>query len=160
MWEESSNLYHIYRDHMHTLKKSLKPKLFAEHHDRRWHIENKKEFYFESVSDLKDLTYQEKQSLLEALEGSLSSAESNRVTVMMEVEAGRAELDQNWLKRINYKIGKQRTQRKLLMEHMRQLQGQGLLSAFYDIAKIMLPEKSFEEILSKAKSLSKTSPYI
>ena len=120
-------------------------------------IERNPDFNFKTISELSHLSLEDKERILADLEFIISECELSRKTVLNECDSKGIEVDPDWLKRVNYKIGVKRSQKKILNNHLRLERGQTLLSSFYEISKIMLPSDVFENILFRAKELSRKS---
>jgi len=120
-------------------------------------IEKNPDFNFKTISELSHLSLEDKERILADLEFIISECELSRKTVLSECDSKGIEVDPDWLKRVNYKIGVKRSQKKILNNHLRLERGQTLLSSFYEISKIMLPSDVFENILFRAKELSRKS---
>lgn len=120
-------------------------------------IEKNPDFNFKTISELSHLSLEDKERILADLEFIISECELSRKTVLSECDSKGIEADPDWLKRVNYKIGVKRSQKKILNNHLRLERGQTLLSSFYEISKIMLPSDVFENILFRAKELSRKS---
>ena len=118
-------------------------------------IEKNPDFNFKTISELSHLSLEEKEKILADLEFIISECELSRKTVQEDCQRSGLEVDPHWLKRVNYKIGVKRSQKKMLNNHLRVERGQTLIDSFYEISKIMLPEETFNSILSKAKDLSR-----
>lgn len=118
-------------------------------------IEKNPDFNFKTISELSHLSLEEKEKILADLEFIISECELSRKTVQEDCKRSGFEVDPHWLKRVNYKIGVKRSQKKMLNNHLRVERGQTLIDSFYEISKIMLPEETFNSILSKAKDLTK-----
>ena len=115
---------------------------------------NKIEVDFKSIDELNWMTINQKQNLLDLIEFTISKCELSRSSIIENCEIDGLEVNKEWLKRINYKIGVKKSQRKMLMNHIRVEKGEELISTFFDVAKVMLPKETFDLILSKAKSIS------
>lgn len=122
---------------------------------KRSSIERNPDFNFKAISELSHLSLEDKERILADLEFIISECELSRKTVLNECESKGIEVDPDWLKRVNYKIGVKRSQKKILNNHLRLERGQTMLSSFYEISKIMLPSDVFESILRRAKELSR-----
>ena len=120
-------------------------------------IERNPDFNFKTISELSHLSLEDKERILADLEFIISECELSRKTVLNECDSKGIEVDPDWLKRVNYKIGVKRSQKKILNNHLRLERGQTMLSSFYEISKIMLPSDVFENILFRAKELSRKS---
>lgn len=120
-------------------------------------IERNPDFNFKTISELSHLSLEDKERILADLEFIISECELSRKTVLNECDSKGIEVDPDWLKRVNYKIGVKRSQKKILNNHLRVERGQTMLSSFYEISKIMLPSDVFENILFRAKELSRKS---
>lgn len=118
-------------------------------------IEKNPDFNFKTISELSHLSLEDKEKILADLEFIISECELSRKTVQEDCERNGIEVDPHWLKRVNYKIGVKRSQKKMLNNHLRVERGQSLIDSFYEISKIMLPEDTFNSILHKAKELSR-----
>lgn len=118
-------------------------------------LEKPPEMNFRKIEELSHLSFVEKEKILSDVEYILEECELSKKLIMQECEDLKEEPDPYWLKRVNYKIGIKRAQKKLLQNHLRVAKGENLISCFYDIAKIMLPDETFEIILHKAKELQK-----
>ena len=123
--------------------------------NRKHPIERKPDFNFKSINEISHLTIEQKEKLLNDVEYILSECELSRQMVTEEHEIDGHELDSDWVKRVNYKIGVKRNQKKMLQNNIRVLRGHEFLGTFHDIAKIMLPEDTFDAIKSKANQIVK-----
>lgn len=118
-------------------------------------LEKNPEFNFKTVEELSHLTLEEKEKILSDIDYLIRECELSRKTIIEENDLNNIETDRDWLKRVNFKIGIKRSQRKILSNHIRQERGVTLIESFFDIAKIILPEDTFNSILGKAKNLSR-----
>ena len=109
---------------------------------------------FKSISELDGMTIDEKQNMLDGIEFLISKCELSRNTIIENCDIDGVEVDKDWLKKINYKIGIKKSQRKMLINNIRVEKGNDLIASFFDVSKIMLPKETFDLILSKAKSIS------
>jgi hypothetical protein len=117
-------------------------------------IEKHPDFNFKKIDELDHLSFPEKEKLLFDIEYILGECELSRKSILQEYEMNNFEIDPDWLKRVNYKIGVKKHQRRMLQNHLRIEKGRDLMGSFFDVAKIMLPEETFESILKKAKDLN------
>lgn len=113
------------------------------------------DFNFKSVRDLNHLNIEEKEEVLSGIEFILNECELSRKSILDDNEIDGTPIDTEWLKRVNYKIGVKRNQKKTLQNHIRVEKGLDLISSFYDVAKIVLPEETFNSILRKSKEIHK-----
>ena len=123
-------------------------------HNLRIEMSKKSIVDFKSISELEGMTIDEKQKMLDGIEFLISKCELSRTTIIENCDIDGVEVDKNWLKKINYKIGIKKSQRKMLINHIRVEKGNDLIASFFDVSKIMLPKETFDLILSKAKSIS------
>lgn len=118
-------------------------------------FEKTPEMNFKRIEDISHLSFNEKEKVLSNIEYILGECELSKRTILQECEDLKLDPDPTWLKRVNYKIGVKKAQKKLLQNYLRVAKGEDLIGSFFDIAKIMLPEETFEAILKKAKELQR-----
>jgi len=116
-------------------------------------IEKQPDFDFKSVHELSHLTIEQKEKLLSDIEYILGECELSREMILKHAESEGFEPDLDWCKRVNYKIGIKRNQKKILANHLRVIKGHTLMGTFHDVAKILLPEETYKTILSKSKEI-------
>lgn len=117
-------------------------------------IEKHPDFNFKTLDELDHLSFSEKERLLFDIDYIISECELSKKSILQEYETTGNEIDPDWLKRVTYKIGVKKHQKKMLQNHLRVEKGRDLMGAFFDIAKIMLPEETFQSIFRKAKELN------
>lgn len=117
-------------------------------------IERNPDFNFKRIEELDHLSFAEKEAILFDLDYIISECELSKKSILQEYETTGDEIDPDWLKRVTYKIGVKKHQKKMLQNHLRIEKGRDLMGAFFDIAKIMLPEETFQSIFRKAKELN------
>ena len=117
------------------------------------------EMHFRTLSDIAHLSFEQKEDLLGKIEFILSECEISKKSILEECEQDNVEPDPDWLKRVNYKINIKKAQKRNLQNYLRIEKGQNLIGSFHDVAKIMLPEESYEKIMRKAKELNEKTIY-
>jgi hypothetical protein len=121
--------------------------------------EKSPEMHFRTLSDIEHLSFEQKEDLLQKIDFILSECEISKKNILDDCKYDEVEPDPDWLKRVNYKINIKRAQKKSLQNHLRKERGESLICSFHDVAKIMLPEESYEKIMRKAKELNEKTIY-
>jgi hypothetical protein len=121
--------------------------------------EKSPEMHFRTLADIEHLSFEQKEDLLQKIDFILSECEISKKNILDDCKYEEVEPDPDWLKRVNYKINIKRAQKRNLQNHLRKERGESLIGSFHDVAKIMLPEESYEKIMRKAKELNEKTIY-
>lgn len=117
------------------------------------------EMNFRTLSDIEHLSFEQKEDLLSKIDFILNECTISKKSILDECRDDNVEPDPDWLKRVNYKISVKRAQKRNLQNHLRREKGDTLMGSFHDVAKIMLPEDTYETIMRKAKELNEKAAY-